>query len=346
MTMEFIGSGSTTLDLVLGGGWCLGRMSRVAGESSSGKTQLATQAIANFHKKYPQGKILYFDSEAAYDLEYGQLLGLPEEGVEFQIPQTVDEWSDSMDKFIKEHPANEPGFLVLDSLDTLLSTSEQTKKLGEVAGFEGGRRAADIGKVIKRAIPRLEEKNIHFMCVCQTRDNLSGFGASKIVGGGNAPVFYASQRLMLKTMDKLTHTVEKVEHIWGVRVEAFCDKNKCGRPFRKAFYTIVFNKGIDDVRSCLEWLESVKQLELLPSEILPASVGKEDKPEKATKEKEEKRSYPKTKLIIDRIAKIEDKAMRRAMISTVRVTTEAFWEENHAEAERKITFLDDSDDED
>jgi RecA/RadA recombinase len=81
--IEFVSSGCATLDAVLGGGWALGRVANIVGDKSAGKTLLAIEACANFHRQYPDGKIRYNEAEAAFDESYAAALGMPVHVVDF-----------------------------------------------------------------------------------------------------------------------------------------------------------------------------------------------------------------------------------------------------------------------
>jgi hypothetical protein len=52
----------------------------------------------------------------------------------------------------------------------------------------------------------------------------------------------------------------------GVEIKAKCDKNKIAIPLRQCDFTIRFGFGIDDIASCLDWLEEVKMLDSVTSQ--------------------------------------------------------------------------------
>src|SRR5690348_15144644 len=81
--LQFVSTGCTTLDCSLGGGYVLGRMANIVGDKSTAKTGLATEALINFLKQYPQGKAAYRETEGAYDMDYAEAMGLPVEQVDF-----------------------------------------------------------------------------------------------------------------------------------------------------------------------------------------------------------------------------------------------------------------------
>src|SRR5579859_4146149 len=88
---EFIPSGCTLLDQILGGGWAMGRVSNIIGNKATNKTGIAIEACINFAKKYPKnkGKIYYREAEAAFDRHYAARLGMPIERVDF-LPDEDD----------------------------------------------------------------------------------------------------------------------------------------------------------------------------------------------------------------------------------------------------------------
>lgn len=64
---EFIRTGCTLLDQVLGGGWALGRISNIYGNESAGKTLLGIEGTANFLQQFPDAKPFYRERESAFD---------------------------------------------------------------------------------------------------------------------------------------------------------------------------------------------------------------------------------------------------------------------------------------
>ena len=87
--VEYIPTGCSLLDCVLGGGWARRRISNIVGDKSVGKSLLAIEACANFAQLEPKGKIFYREAEAAFDEPYAEGLGLPLKRVDFG-PEGID----------------------------------------------------------------------------------------------------------------------------------------------------------------------------------------------------------------------------------------------------------------
>lgn len=256
--LEFIPSGCTLLDLVLGGGFPLGRISNIIGNPSTNKTGIGIEAITNFRKKYPKGLVWYQDAEAAFDLTYAYKLGLPKDENVFIIKnrdlfKTYEIISEAIDT-AKE--TSIPSLYVIDTLDAIVPLKED----GTLAeGYDAAKRAALINSMITNMSTPISEVSMHLMIISQTRENIGVmFGDKEKVSGGKALGFYASQRLWLKEIKKLKKTIDGVENTYGVQIEAKTKKCKVGLPFRKCEFPLIFFYGIDDVTASLEWLKGVK----------------------------------------------------------------------------------------
>ena len=252
---DFIPSGCTLLDCVLGGGYPIGRISNIIGDASTNKTGLSIEAIANFRKKYPDGLIWYQDAEAAFDVEYAFVIGLPNDEKTFIIDDVRDinkTYSLMCEAVEMAKEQGVQGLYVIDTLDALVPEEEA----GELsAGYDAAQRAKLINSMITNITPKIEESSIHLMVVSQIRDNVGGYGPKHLVSGGKALGFYTSQRLWLKQVKKIDKTIKGVKKVYGILVSAECKKNKIGIPFRECEFPVIFNYGIDDMVACLEWLE-------------------------------------------------------------------------------------------
>lgn len=173
--LEFIHSGCDLLDLVLGGGYPIGRVSNIIGDSSTNKTGLTIEAIANFRKQYPDGLIWYHDAEAAFDIDYAIKLGLPQDknteiirsmnGVEY----TYDKIIEALNKVTTKKTR---GIYVLDTLDALQPIPEDDNKDPIAKGFDNAKRAALINSFVTKITPKVEKANLHLMIVSQIRGNI------------------------------------------------------------------------------------------------------------------------------------------------------------------------------
>lgn len=265
--LRFVSTGCMVVDEALGGGAVLGRVLNIVGDKSAGKTLLAMELCANFLRDYAKdgGWCRYAEAEAAFDKPYAGALGIPIEQIIFNPDdkplETVEELYDDLvghlDKF-----KGKPGLYIIDSLDALSDEAEMGRDFNE--GSYGGAKPKAIGKLFRLLVGRMEEQGVLFVVVSQIRDKLNvTFGETKTRSGGRALDFYASQIMWLAELSKEKKTIDGIDRIVGVNVEAYVKKNKVGLPFRRARYPVLFGYGVDDLTAGVQWLVDNKREHLL-----------------------------------------------------------------------------------
>ena len=252
-SVKFVSSGSTLLDLVLGGGWAQGRVINLVGDKSAGKTLLAIEGMINFAQKTDVRRIHYEEAESAFDEDYARMLGMPDGISRGSDVRTVEDLERSVLAWLDKLAGDAPALYVLDSLDALSDEAELGRDIGE--GSFGGAKAKKLSELFRKHIALFEKKNCTFLVISQLRDNIGVmFGEKHKRSGGRALDFYSSQIVWLSELRKLDRTISKVKRVYGVEIKARTKKNKVGPPFREADMSILFNYGVDDEESMLAWL--------------------------------------------------------------------------------------------
>lgn len=101
-------------------------------------------------------------------------------------------------------------------------------------------------------------------CSNQIRDKADApaFGEKTTTPGGHAITFYSSVRLKLKKPKKIwkkrTINGKEIKRCVGIETEVEVYKNSEDVPHRSAPIYIIFNYGIDDIRSNLDYLKRFK----------------------------------------------------------------------------------------
>jgi len=244
------------LNLALGGGWAQNRIINVVGDRSTGKTGLAIEACANFACLYGAEHIRYAESESAFDDDYARIIGLPDGLKVTGGITTVEEFYNDLLLFCKEHPQS---LYVLDSLDALSDSDEMGRQIGEAT--YGTSKARKLSELFRRAVDTIARAQCTLMIISQVRDKIGvAFGETKTRSGGRALDFYASQIVWLSEVAKIKRSAHNHERVVGIQARARVRKNKLAAPHREADFLLLFNYGIDDEQSLLDWLKKHKAL--------------------------------------------------------------------------------------
>lgn len=259
--IEFIHTGCALLDMVLGGGYVLGRIANIVGDRSTGKTLLAMEAATNFLRQYPDGNVFYREAEAAFDEEYAGALGIPIDKINRDTDIfTVEDVFEDLSEQLKQCTKNDvPALYIIDSLDALSDRAELGRKIDE--GSYGAAKAKLMSSLFRQRIQLIESSRMSVIVVSQVRDAIGVmFGNKDARSGGRALDFYATHIIKLAQREWIKKTKNKVERTIGVTIKARAEKNKIALPRRECQFDILFGYGIDNETSCLDWLTSVGEV--------------------------------------------------------------------------------------
>lgn len=268
--VKFFSSGSTLLDLAMGGGWACSRVFNLVGDRSSGKSLLAIESYANFKRTFKSIKgyaMRYAETEARFDAAFAKTLGFPDEVTRPDEPlDTVEDFQDDFAEFLKKNEG--PSLYILDSLDSL-SDEAELKKYGPLAtqgdeekGSYGTAKAKKMSQMFRILAREIEKKQCTLGIISQLRDNVgASWGEKQTRSGGRALNYFASQIVWLKELGKISKTSMGEERTVGVEVHAKCKKCSVAMPFREAVFTIQFGYGVEDNISILNWLDQGKHCE-------------------------------------------------------------------------------------
>jgi len=256
-------TGATLLDYGNSGGWGLGRVVNIVGDTSSGKTLLAIEAAINFAAEYGGDRIRYNETEAAFDRAYAYSLGFPADGTftgdnddTGHGSTVVEDLFEDIEKHLERFPQG-PSLYIVDSLDAMSDAQEMGNE--ELGKATMGRKAKMLSEFFRRMIKPLAKARCCLLIVSQIRDKVGvTFGETKVRAGGHALDFYASQIIWLHEAGKITRTVSEVERVVGIRVRFKNKKNKLGPAFAEGELSILFNYGVDDELSMVNWLKRNK----------------------------------------------------------------------------------------
>jgi recombination protein RecA len=276
--VEFISTGSTLLNLAssgkgIFGGWARNRVVNIVGDGSSGKTLLVLEAISSAMNRmidsnsrlFPAVKkivVRYNNPETVMDFDIRKIWGIDRENIDWVSSRTIQEFGRDFGQIADNISAGDMVIYVLDSLDALPSEEEverfekSQKKNESVEGSFNMEKQSYLGKFFRSEIlPKMDGKDITLFIISQVRSKIGvTFGEKLYRTGGKALDFYTHQVMWLNEKEKLKKFVKGHDIVNGIRVRARLKRSKVSKPFRECEFTVLFDYGIDNIGSNIDYL--------------------------------------------------------------------------------------------
>lgn len=268
-TEDLLPTGSTLLNCACSdnpdGGYALGTVVIGIGDSSSGKSFLMLTALAEACSlpRFDEYDFYYDDAEAAFNFNAEKLFGHKfVDRVKMEASDTVQQF---YGRFVQALNTGKPFIYILDSYDFL--TEEEEKARAEVTRkkavgesltkkeqvSKGGYKTEKVrvfAEVFRRCRRELRDTKSLFIIIFQTIDAINSQFVSKTRRGGNAPKFAASHELWMRVAGSYDDKGLEI----GIDSSVKIKKNKITGKVREVSFPIYYDYGIDDIRSCVEFL--------------------------------------------------------------------------------------------
>lgn len=283
----WISTGSTWLDAAICRGRMAGipggRITEIAGLSSTGKSFMAIQLIANAQK---MGLIpVYADPEDALDTSFMERAGVNIEDVIYMQPANLETWLEAIETLMKDH-----GHKFLFILDSLAATPTKSDVKGDYnPNSSVGVKARVLSLAFQKLRPMLAETDSTLVLLNQLKTNISGLGEvtnpkyakitqKYITPGGKAPEYWASLRIWLtSSTSKDKNVFDDKGYRVGSFVKATLIKSRFGTQDRYAEFKIKWGEevGVMDDESLLDAIKGSDSLKTGVWNYLYSATGEE-----------------------------------------------------------------------
>ncbi len=263
-----IPTGSTLLNLACSdtpwGGYGLGKIVNLIGDSSAGKTLLALTMLMeiSLDDRFKDYELIYDDAEHALEFDLNKLFpGLSKRIILDTRSKTIQDFHAHVFMTVRK---NTPSIYVLDSLDALTSDEELERAYKEaiaraktevaaqtLAGSYKTEKAKIVGEILRKTNDVIDESNSLLVIISQTRDKIGViYGKKQTTSGGRALEFYSSYRMWLGTKSQIKKNDMKI----GRNIHLDLTKNKLTGKEREVCFPVYYDYGVDDLGSCVDYL--------------------------------------------------------------------------------------------
>lgn len=236
-----------------------GRVTNLAGPAGAGKSFVGANIVREAQR---QGAIaLVIDSENSLDDEFMGKIGVNTDrstGKYFYAGvSTVDDVTRVFSKFmagykaaVADDPENaEQVIVVLDSLDMLLTESEQENYDKGVQKGDQGQKNKQLKKLLKTIVQDIKPYNVSVVVTSQVYKNQDLMNGEGLWIVSDAVKYSASQIILLTKM-KLKETGTSVVH--GIRMKCEGFKTRFTKPFQTVVIEVPYEKGMDPYSGLVE----------------------------------------------------------------------------------------------
>ena len=246
----FIDSGSYPLNKILSGrydgGYPIGAITEIYGESSTAKTVFLTHAFVGAQKKGYYTVMI--DNEHAYSPSFAKLLGVDPEKLIYLMPETMEDCFLAIEnaiKVIREKDKDTPIIIGYDSIGVSPTRKEMGDDFGKNSEMGGALRAKVAGQCLRRINPLLRKYKAALLIINQVRSKVGVmFGDPRTkAGGGKALLYYCG--VSIETCSSKSDILyDDHKNPLGIKGTVKCVKNKITVPYQNCEFELLYNKGL------------------------------------------------------------------------------------------------------
>jgi protein RecA len=244
---------SPQLSYLFGGGIPIGRIHRLRGPASGGKSTMSIYMAGQIQKKLPallnrpsKETVIYVDFERTFSTKFAEQLGLDcsDNKLIHLLPDDIETAADILMELIK---TDDIAAIIFDSDAAAPSRTMMSDPSGK-ANFGGG--AKSLSEFIRKINILCANYDTTFFLISQERVNMQPMSHLPSVTGGEAPAFYSS------TINRVTKidVIKDANGTIGQQIRVRNYKNKTSIPFRDAEMNLYFNGGFKSEDEYLDFI--------------------------------------------------------------------------------------------
>lgn len=243
-----LSTGLLSFDYVSGGGYPIGDITEIYGESGSGKTASVLRSIAHAQE---EGKYCAFiDMEHSFPASLAESSSIDSSRLFVLSPSCGEDAFSMMSELVRTDAID---LLALDSVTALISKDDLERRVSE--------QEDTVSSLLKRQLPEfltlVKASNTAVVFINQVRSNMKRLGLPTKSTGGRMVKHYAALRIETSCGEML----EGKGRMVGREVRCVATKSLSIFPGRKASFDVFNDIGADDVRFFADVAERLGKLD-------------------------------------------------------------------------------------
>lgn len=236
-----------------------GRITDLAGPSGAGKSFLAANLVRSAQQA--GAIILVVDSENALDDEFMSKIGVDVDSPTYKYVSvtTIAQTSKVVSSFIKaykkecgEDPNAQQALVLIDSLDMLITDTEQDNYDKGVTKGDQGQRNKQLKAMLRTFVQDIKHLNVAMVCTSQVYKNQDVTNGEGVWIVSDAVRYSCSQILILTKLKLREKTATSDRAVAGIRMTCEGNKTRFTKPFQKVVVEVPYESGMDPFSGLIE----------------------------------------------------------------------------------------------
>jgi recombination protein RecA len=249
-----ISTGSTVLDLLLGGGIPRARLTEILGGESLGKSTVCEHIIANAQREGLATCLI--DFESTFDKSRAARIGISASDLLVLKPVTLEDAFEAMDSLVRDVKKRvAPDQPIVIVWDTIAAAPVRTEKEGKKYGEGIASKPRLLHEAFRRLTLDMAAQDVTLVLVNQIIDQIGsmGFGPKTESPGGRSIRHHTSVRLKISKTSPFE--IKENDLPVGIRVKVALIKSKIPGSIPRGTVEIpIYNyTGIDDLTGMIEF---------------------------------------------------------------------------------------------
>jgi len=246
----FVDSGSYSLNKIISGkfdgGYPIGAITEIYGESSTAKTVFLTHAFVGAQK---QGyHTVMIDNEQAYSPSFAATLGVNPKKLIYMAPEALEDCFQAIEKSILAIREKDPDTPILIGYDSIGVSPSRKEMQGDIASdpnMGGALRAKVAGICLRRINPMLRKHKAGLIIINQIRSKVGVmFGDPRTKAGGGKSLLYYCGTSLEAMSGKSDILYDEFKNPKGITGRIKCVKNKITVPYQECEFELLYDKGL------------------------------------------------------------------------------------------------------